>query len=172
MNLKRVVKQLIAATAAVLLMGATPRADAATFTIANGDVAGLKSAINTANTNNVADTINLASGGTYDLTTVATTTNGPTGLPIIVDDLSGADLTIKANGATLRRDFNNASLSAFRLLQIGAGATVALSNLTLTGGKLVGDDDTQNTAGSAILNDHATLTLSTDESPNDFYQNH
>ncbi len=160
MNLKRVVKQLIAATAAVLLMGATPRADAATFTIANGDVAGLKSAINTANTNNVADTINLASGGTYDLTTVATTTNGPTGLPIIVDDLSGADLTIKANGATLRRDFNNASLSAFRLLQIGAGATVALSNLTLTGGKLVGDDDTQNTAGSAILNDHATLTLS------------
>ena len=40
---------------------------AATFNIANGDVAGLVVAINTANGNGVPNTINLAAGGLYTI---------------------------------------------------------------------------------------------------------
>ena len=43
-------------------------AKAATYNIPNGDVAGLIAAINAANTNPGADTINLASNGLYTLT--------------------------------------------------------------------------------------------------------
>ena len=47
-----------------LLLG-TAVAQAATFSIANGDVPALKNAIITANANGQADFINLAAGGTY-----------------------------------------------------------------------------------------------------------
>jgi len=52
--------------AGVLVLAATTRSPAATFHIASGDVAGLVAAINTANGNGEADTINLAAG-TYTL---------------------------------------------------------------------------------------------------------
>src|SRR5438552_1707656 len=79
---------------------------AATFTIADGDVAGLKAAINTANGNNDDDTINLAAGGAYTLTAVDNSTKGPNGLPVIgADNAGGAahKLTINGNGATIQR---------------------------------------------------------------------
>ena len=63
-----------------LLLLCSPAAEAATFNIANGDVAGLISAINTANSNNQDDTINLASNGDYVLTVPD---NGSNGLPVI-----------------------------------------------------------------------------------------
>ena len=44
----------------MLLVLASAAAEAATFNIADGDVAGLKSAITTANSNNEDDTIDLA----------------------------------------------------------------------------------------------------------------
>src|SRR5207253_6689253 len=87
---------------ALLFLG-VQSALAATFTIANGDVAGLISAINTANVNDEADTINLASGGAYTLTAVNNTTDGANGLPVLVNDLLGPDLTINGNGATIQR---------------------------------------------------------------------
>ncbi len=57
----------------------------ATFNIANGDVAGLITAINTANTNNQNDDINLAANGTYTLTNVNNMNDGPNGLPTITE---------------------------------------------------------------------------------------
>src|SRR5437016_690758 len=75
-------------------------ASAATFTIADGDVAALKMAIATANSNNADDTINLAANGHYMLTAADNTTNGANGLPVITSD-SGHKLTINGNGATI-----------------------------------------------------------------------
>src|SRR6476620_7878385 len=67
----------------------------AVFNIANGNVVGLIAAITTANTNNQADTINLATGGVYTLTAVNNVTigNGTNGLPVITSD-NGNALTI------------------------------------------------------------------------------
>jgi hypothetical protein len=70
-------------------------AQAATFNVANGDVAGLIAAINAANTSPAPNTINLASGGTYTLTAVD---NGVNGLPAITNPM-----TINGNGATIQR---------------------------------------------------------------------
>ena len=80
----------------VLLFSFSQIAPAATFNIADGDVAGLISAINTANSNNQDDTINLASSGNYVLTAA---NNGSNGLPIIGSD-NGHNLTINGNGAS------------------------------------------------------------------------
>ena len=85
-------------------------AQAAVFNIADGDVAGLKGAINTANSNGQDDTINLATNGTYTLTAVDNTDNGANGLPRILEDLAGQtshSLTINGNGATLSRTVGN-----------------------------------------------------------------
>jgi gliding motility-associated-like protein len=85
---------------------------AAVFTIADGDVTGLITAINTANTNGEADIINLAMNGTYTLTAINFTSTNPNtsgnasqrGLPRILDDATGLDLTINGNGSTILRD--------------------------------------------------------------------
>ena len=63
---------------AAALIPAGP-AMAATFDIADGDVAGLIAAINTSNVNGVPDTINLAAGGTYTLNTSDSDTDGLNG---------------------------------------------------------------------------------------------
>ena len=85
--------------------------DSATFTIPNGDITALINAINTANTNNEADIINLATNGVYELTSVNYTSANPgtsgregqRGLPDISNNLVGLDVTINGNGATIRR---------------------------------------------------------------------
>src|SRR6185503_10950002 len=68
---------------------------AATYNVANGDVAGLIAAINSANSSAAPNVINLANGGTYTLTTVD---NGSNGLPVINNSM-----TINGNGATIQR---------------------------------------------------------------------
>src|SRR5947209_19899668 len=70
--------------------------------IANGDIAGLKAALNAANNNGKDDIINLASGGSYVLTAVDNTTTGATGLPVIGPD-SAHSVTIHGHAATLTR---------------------------------------------------------------------
>ena len=84
----------------------------ATFNIANGDVAGLISAITTANTNGQTDIINLAANGMYTLTAVNYTSANPgqdgseaqRGFPNIANNVNGLDLTINGNGATIQRN--------------------------------------------------------------------
>jgi hypothetical protein len=125
---------------------------AAIINVADGDVAGLIAAINTANTNGQSDVINLAANGTYTLTAVDNSTNGANGLPLIVNDVIGPDLTIHGNGATIKR---SGSAPSFRIFQV-SGASVTLDNLTISGG------DSAELGGairiSATLNTGLTLT--------------
>jgi uncharacterized repeat protein (TIGR01451 family) len=106
-----------------------PLLKAAVFNIADGDVAGLIAAINTANGNAQADVINLASDGTYILTAVNNTTDGPNGLPAITGDSSA--LVINGNGATLRRQ---AGAPDLRFFWIGTDANVTLNDVRLENG--------------------------------------
>lgn len=160
------------------------RSRAATFNIPNGDVAALKTAITTANGNEEADTINLASNGTYTLSTVDNSRFGATGLPVIDDDADGADVVFNGNGATLQRSDADGT-PTFRLLAVGAFAEVAFNNVKFTkgagtatqsvsvpGGAIFGSQSaavtvgncvfTGNTAttGGAIENDRGTFVVS------------
>src|SRR5689334_20102232 len=122
------------------LLGQSPVrvADAASFAVACGDVYGdfgLFSRINAANAAAGDDTIALAAGCNYDLTTVADNIDGANGLPSIT-----SNITIAGNGAAIRRD---ADAPSFRIFRVASGASLALENLTVTNGR--GD-------GSAILN--------------------
>src|SRR5262249_42236464 len=87
-------------------------------------------AIYAANLTAEADTITLAAGRTFTLTAVDNTTDGATGLPVIA---AGEDLTIVGNGATIERSTATGT-PAFRLLDVAAGGSLTLQNLTLQGG--------------------------------------
>jgi hypothetical protein len=116
------------------------RAQTITVTSTSGGTGGpsctLRDAITAANTDTAtggcaagggADTIELAPGATYTLTSVDNTGGfGQNGLPVIT-----GTVTIEGRGATIRRD---AGAPAFRLFQAGVGATLRLRDLTLAGG--------------------------------------
>jgi hypothetical protein len=121
----RLALRLIAVTFMCLL--ASSLAEAATFTIANGNVSALIAAINTANSNGQADIINLAPGGTYSLTSV---NNPGNGLPIITSRiiLSGNGATIERSGAVGTPDF--------RILQVSTPTGfLTLDGVTIRGGR-------------------------------------
>lgn len=134
----------------------TGAVDAAVFEIPNGDVAALALAINTANTNGEADTINLAANGTYTLTAVDNSVNGATGLPVVGNDAGGLDLTINGQGATIQRS-TAPGTPEFRILQIGDGATVHCERLTIANGKVSGT--TPADVGAGVYAFQATLSL-------------
>ena len=131
-RLSRKVLALVVGAAALLAMRWS---GAATFNIANGDVAGLITAINTANSNNQNDDINLAASGTYTLTAVNNMNDGPNGLPTITGD-NGHQLNIYGNGATITR---NSFAPRFRIffVQLSSGH-LALNDLTITNGVIAG----------------------------------
>jgi CSLREA domain-containing protein len=131
-----------------ILLFAVQISHAATFDIADGDVAALKSAFAFSSFNNENDTINLASGGTYILTEVENTSaNGENGLRVVSTD-NGHNLTINGNGATIERS-SAAGTPGFRILEVVGSATI--SNLTLGNG--------EGLSGGAIYNGSGTLTL-------------
>ena len=146
---------------AVLLLLSADGARCATFNIANGDIAGLVAAINASNGNGQDDTINLATGGTYTLTTVNNTTEGATGLPVIDIDLNFStglrSLTINGNGATVERSTTSGT-PEFRILHISAATDVRISNLTIADGNVRSGTST-NGAGGGIYIAHAVVTL-------------
>ncbi len=124
--------QLIRRASAILIMMllAFPlpeRALAQPFNIANGDVAGLISAINAANGTVQPDTINLASGGIYSLT-VPFDNNDFNGLPRITNPM-----TINGNGATIQRA---PGAPEFRILMTFSDLT--LDGVTIRGGRTSG----------------------------------
>jgi hypothetical protein len=124
---------------------------AATFNIADGDVAALIDAINMSNANGADDTIELATNGTYTLTTID---NGDNGLPVILSDgAPGHTLVIHGNGATLQRDTAGGT-PQFRIFQIGPDADVTIDGLVIMNGN-VGSFN----LGGGIYNDHAMLTI-------------
>jgi hypothetical protein len=124
-------------------------AQAADFSCTAGDGACLLDAINQANTNGEANTITLEAG-TYTLTAVDNTTDGPNGLPVIT-----SPLTITGEGAETTIITRDARAPSFRILHVGAAGSLALEGLTLRGGNLPGIGGG---GGGAILN-AGTLAL-------------
>src|SRR5262245_38398387 len=120
-----------AAAITAWLAAAPGTADAATFFVPcfgpNGGAAGLVNAINMANGNGMADTIELAPLCTYTLTTVNNTTGEPNGLPVIT-----SDITIDGNGATIQRSFAPGTPD-FRILA-AHNANLVLSRVTIRNG--------------------------------------
>ena len=141
-------KSLVKASVVLTLVGfvfflSVPRAHAAEFNIPCGadnaaNVAALISAINDANSNGVADTINLAAGCTYTLTAVDNDTDGPNGLPSIT-----SEITISGNAATIERDTSSPN---FRIIH--SSGNLVLNNTTIANGYV----DTGETYGGGILN--------------------
>src|SRR5262249_20276363 len=95
-----------------------------TFNIASGDVAGLIAAIDTANANGEADTINLAAG-TYTLTT-APYAGGNAGLPTITSEIA----IIGAGAATTTIERAMAAPS-FRIFTTSTAEGAHIEGLTL-----------------------------------------
>ncbi len=100
------------------------------YSVDNRDVAGLISTINSVNRDTQADTIVLAPNGVYDLTAVNNRVNGPNGLPAITTTYG---LTIEGNGATIERS-SAAGTAQLRLLEMAAGVSLTLRDLTLANG--------------------------------------
>jgi CSLREA domain-containing protein len=144
-------------TGAALLFAGSQVAPAATFNIANGDVAALVSALNIANGNSQQNIINLAANGSYTLTAVNNSTNGDNGLPVIVNNgASTPTLTINGNGATIQRSTAGGTPN-FRILQVNGGATCVVNNLTVSNGSVAALTGTQ--GGGGIFNNASGLTL-------------
>src|SRR5436853_1962112 len=114
-----------------LLFLSSHASHAATFNIANGNVAALKAAITTANGNGQDDTIELAANGSYILTARDNLING---LPRIGPD-GGKKLVIHGNGSTIERS-GDGSTPKFRIFYVSSGANVILSGLTVTNGDI------------------------------------
>ena len=119
------------------------------------NVSELIAAINAANSAGGVNTITLAPGKAFTLTTVNNTTDGPNGLPVIA---ANNNLTIRGNGATISRS-KATGTPAFRLFDVAPGASLALDSLTLANGLVVGDTG-MDASGGAILNSAgATLAV-------------
>src|SRR5262245_30558289 len=104
----------------------------ANYTVAS--VAELVADINAANAAGGSNTITLVAGTTFTLTAVGNTADGPTGLPVIA---ANDNLTIAGNGDTIARSTASGT-PAFRLLDVAAGASLTLTNLTLQRGLAFG----------------------------------
>lgn len=128
----------------------------ATFSVSDGDVAALKSAIVVASSNGQDDVIQLAEKGIYVLTAIDNSVNGQNGLPVMGAD-GGKSVTIDGRGAVIRRD-TAANTAKFRILCVGDGAHVTISRLTVSDGYV---DSTNRVAGGGggILNYRGNLNL-------------
>jgi autotransporter family porin len=132
---------------------AIPVSRAATFAIPCGDVPALITAINTANSNNQPDTIELAAGCTYSLATVDNTFGGSAnGLPVIIVDSSSTNsLTINGNGATIERA---AGSPPFRFLYFREAR-----NARLTLNRVAFENNQATFDGGAVVARNSELTL-------------
>jgi hypothetical protein len=128
---------------------------AATFNIANGNVAGLITALTIANGNDEDDTINLAAHGSYILTNAQNLVDGPTGLPVIQAD-GGHTLFLNGNDALIQRS-TAGSTPSFRILNIASGK-VTIVHLTISNGRAFGTNFAGDNSGGGIFN-RGTLTL-------------
>src|SRR5712664_2646350 len=127
-----VLRRLALGVALGLALAPPPRVQAKTFRCGSGDVPCLLAAIQEANTNGQQDNTIVLAAGTYALTAVDNTTDGPNGLPSITRALTltaaGAEATIieRPASSTLR----------FRLLHVATTGRLTLEQLTLRGGAL------------------------------------
>jgi hypothetical protein len=119
---------LLALTMCVLLTSTVRMCTAATFTCGAGDVACLIASITAANGTPAPDSIHLA-GGTYQLTAVDNTTNGPNGLPSVT-----SPLTLQGVGAAQTVIVRVPGAPMFRLLHVAPTGALTVQGLTITGG--------------------------------------
>ena len=143
------VRKAIFALAATVAMaaGLGGAAEAAVFHCGSGDTACLIAAINTANANGSASTI-ILEAGTYALSAVDNTTEGPNGLLVITSPLTiiGAD----QNSTMIQRA---ATAPPFRLVYVGQTGVAMLEALTLTNGSLTLNQTTvKNNTGGGVSN--------------------
>ncbi|MDR4503446.1 MAG: right-handed parallel beta-helix repeat-containing protein [Candidatus Scalindua sp.] len=122
---------------------------AAEFTIPSGDAAALIDAINTANSSNEDDTINLQ-GGTYTLTRMDNDTNGPNGLPSVT-----SSITLKGTGtdSTIIQRERDAPL--FRIFHVADTGVLQIDSLTIRGGiapHRISRDQTETFDGGGMYN--------------------
>jgi hypothetical protein len=125
------------------------------FNIPNTNVAVLIASINAANdevNNPGLDVIELATNGSYTLTSTNNTDNGNTGLPTIT-----SNLIIKGNGASILAGPDNnpcdGSGDEFRIFLINATGTLTLNNMTVSDGCTFGVE------GGSILVEGGSLNL-------------
>ncbi len=143
----------------VLIVPASSLAiQAATFTVANGDIAGLRAAIIAANATPAADTISLATNGDYSFPNYYPTANplDRTALPPIT-----SFITIEGHGSILRRaDQINLPIPQFRLIRISATGSLTMRSTSVQNGELgpVNGDEADST-GSGLRNDGGLLDL-------------
>lgn len=123
-------------------------AQAASFSVANGDIGGLIAAINAANSNPGPNTISLAANGTYSLTAVDNIVPGLDGGANALPVVTGV-VNIEGNGATIER--NASASSQFRFFYVNNG-TLTLNRLNLSR-----SDSFDN--GGTIYNNGGTLNL-------------
>ncbi len=121
----------------------------ANFTAAN--VTDLIADINQSNLLGGQNTITLAAGARFTLTAIDNSVHGATGLPVVA---AGDDLTIVGNGDIIERATSGGT-PEFRLFDVAAGATLALTHMTLQGGRA---SDRGAAAGGALYS-LGTLTL-------------
>jgi hypothetical protein len=117
-------------------------------------VSALIADINAANTAGGSNTITLTAPTTspYVLTAVNNTTSGANGLPVIAANDS---LTIAGSGDTIERSTASGTPS-FRLLDVAAGASLTLGNMTLQGGLASGSGTS---ADGGAIDTQGALTL-------------
>jgi predicted outer membrane repeat protein len=132
----------------ILYVEPLPTVQAATFTIADGDIAGLVQAINTSNNNGqLSNVINLASAGNYTFNS-AFNASPESALPTIT-----SNLVINGNGARIRR--NTASgTPQFGLIAVGKLGNVTINNLILSDA-----NDINAEGGGALLNSGGIVNL-------------
>jgi parallel beta-helix repeat protein len=129
----------------------------AVFNIPPGDTAAFVAAINTANINNEADTIELAAASIYTFTAAADAVAGGDALPQILRD-NNSDvntLTIHGNGATVQRS-PVVGTPNFRFFSIGVfpnNVAVSMSNLSFVNGNATTNP------GGAIYQQSGNLSL-------------
>ena len=117
----------------------------------------LKTAVTNANSDSVADTINLTASCDYALDdTPLYASNGSNGLDPIADTTAGLDLTINGNQATIRRS----SGSNYRILATLAGSELVINDVTISNGRASSN-------GGALYND-GTVTINNSTISNNY----
>jgi hypothetical protein len=125
-----------------------------------GTVTDLINDISDANLHPGSNMITLVANTTFTLTAVdnTNTTDGSgNGLPVIA---ANDNLTIQGNGDTIARSTASGT-PAFRLLDVAAGASLTLTNLTLANGQVVGDNGGPAFGGGIYTSGSLTLTSAT-----------
>jgi hypothetical protein len=133
-------------------------AQAATFNVANGDVAGFRAAVISANGTLEADTILLAVSGDYSFSNIYPTADplNRTALPIIT-----SNITIDARGSLIRRADSIAfPVQPFRLLRVSSAGSLTLkAAVILNGDASPTNGDWFDSRGGGLRNDGGTLVI-------------